>query len=71
MVVKTTLNLDDQEYRDAQRLAGVSGLTVGEYVSRALRDARLRAWHRRTDRDPVPASPSESPEEELERESTA
>lgn len=46
MAVKTTLNLDDREYREARRLAEATGLTVGEYVNRALRDARLRAWHR-------------------------
>lgn len=46
MAVKTTLNLDDQEYREARRAAEAAGMTVGEYVNRALRDARLRAWHR-------------------------
>jgi hypothetical protein len=46
MAVKTTLNLDDREYREARRAADAAGMTVGEYVNRALRDARLRAWHR-------------------------
>lgn len=68
MVVKTTLNLDEREYGEAQRLAQARGVTVGEYVTRALRDARLRAWHRRPDRDPGPPAPSEDSAEDEDRE---
>lgn len=71
MAIKTTLNLDEREYGEAQRLAQASGVTVGEYVTRALRDARLRSWHRRPDRDLGPPAPSEHPEEEREREPAA
>jgi hypothetical protein len=71
MAVKTTLNLDDREYREARRLAEATGVTVGEYVNRALRDARLRAWHRgrgRTDQGvALPESLAEHEEREREQ----
>jgi hypothetical protein len=70
MAVKTTLNLDDREYLEARRLAEATGVTVGEYVNRALRDARLRAWHRgrgRADRTvALPESLTEHEERERE-----
>lgn len=68
MATKTTLNLDELEYVEAQMLARANGMTVGEYVTRALRDSRLRAWHHRLDRDLGPPSPSAHPDEERERE---
>jgi hypothetical protein len=68
MAVKTTLNLDDREYREARRLAEATGVTVGEYVSRALRDARLRAWHRGRERTGRGVTLPESLAEHEERE---
>jgi hypothetical protein len=70
MAIKTTLNLDDQEYREAQSLAAAHGVPVGDWVSRALRDARLRSWHRRdraAEASTIPDSLSAA--EEGERES--
>jgi hypothetical protein len=69
MAVKTTLNLDEREYGEARRLADATGMTVGEYVNRALRDARLRAWHRgrgQVERVDVPESLAEAEEQERE-----
>lgn len=50
----TTLNLDNELYQQASKVAAAQGKTIDEFVGKALQHALLNACVRRSERNGLP-----------------